>query len=271
MIAGCTVNVQAPPPAPSRAVAPRLNPSTRLTAADIGALPPLGEHYSGSLPLLGKTLPLPDGDWQVVVQQRNTFAGYPPGAQVVLLRTQQRQMTGVLEISGNAVGHASDRGWPINVICQSASRLGTNPQVLAADAREANPGGDQDCVLVGFLTTARWRAAAGSQALQGLSRSLDTLGIVPPPTAIVAAFGETDNQYRLMEQIWLNPDLAGIAPDPEPRPLVNAWAYDKLAGDRARQAYIDRVMAWAESWRPVVRQSLQDPAAVAPAGVAEIR
>jgi hypothetical protein len=257
-------------------VAPRIDPSGRSAAADSGALPPLGARYTGSVPMLGRSIALPNGQWQVVVQQRDTFSFYPAVAQVVLLRTDQEQMTGVLEIGGNAAGKPSDKGWPLNVTCQNAARFGANPAILAAEARRVAPGGDQDCVLVAFLTTARWRSSSRSQSMQGLSRALDTLGIVPPPVAIVAGFGETDRHYRLVEQLWLNPDLAGIAPDPEPRPMLNAWAFNRLKDDTARRAYVERVMAWAQTWRPVVRQALNDPglndpATVAPPGVAEIR
>jgi hypothetical protein len=260
-----------PPPAPAAGATAARVEAADLTDGDVGVMPPLGEFYAGAVPMLGKAVPLPSGRWQVVAQQRSTFPGYPPGARVTLLRAEGSVLTGVLDIAGDAVGRPSPIGWPLNPICEGALRVGTDPAVLGGDARSATAGGAQDCVLVSFQASVLWRAPGASAALQALSRSLAQLGVVPPATLVAVAIGQTDARWRLTQLLWLNPDLAGIPPDPEPRPDHSAWTADVVDQDVARRAYVARLLAWAEGWRAVVRQALTDPAVTVLPSVAEIR
>jgi hypothetical protein len=75
--------------------------ATSLTADDVGALPALGSIQSSAVPMLGKAIPLPSGDWRVVATQKSTFDGYPPGASVTLVRASGGALTGALQIAGN--------------------------------------------------------------------------------------------------------------------------------------------------------------------------
>ena len=269
VLAGCAP--PAPPVAPAPAPAGAPVTAAGLTAADIGTLPPLGGFYAGSVPMLGKAVPLPSGRWQVVAQQKSTFPGYPPGARVTLLRAEGGVMTGVLEVAGNAVGRPSAIGWPVNPICATARRVGSDPALLGGDARVASAGGDQDCVLVNFQASVFWRSPTAPAPLQALVRSLARLGVAPPETLVMVAIGQTDAHWRLTEQLWLNPDLAGIAPDAEPRAEHSSWDADRLDQDGDRRAYVLRLLGWADGWRGVLRQALTDPAVAATPSVAEIR
>ena len=261
LIGGCTAF---PPGGPGQAVTIRAVPNRALiTEAETGPLPALQTKFQGTIQILRRTVNLPNGTWTVVGHRQTRLRAYPALVLITLVRTANHQITGALEISGNALGNPSSHGWPLNPICRNAEHFGYNADILAASQTKAEPNSNQDCLIVGFTPTSAWRYPQST--LLGAASLLDQRGIVAPPIAVTVGIGEADARYLLFERLWLNPDLAGIPPDPQPRLLDNAWSASRLAQDTRRQAYVNRLMAWGRQWRDNVAANLDEPAAPTPA------
>jgi hypothetical protein len=173
--------------------------ATSLTADDVGALPALGSIQSSAVPMLGKAIPLPSGDWRVVATQKSTFDGYPPGASVTLVRASGGALTGALQIAGNAVQRPSHTGWPLNPVCAVAQRSPPEPRVLAAEAGTSVAGGPQDCLVLTSEPSASWGLASAAPAMQALARAIASLKLQTPPLMGLIAFGQTSRSSRLTE------------------------------------------------------------------------
>ncbi len=254
-LSGCASQAPpAPPAAPPGAQAAKVARVAKLADADIGTMPALGSTVSGTVRALGRDLVLPDGDWLVVAEDKALAPGLPPLARLVLLRLLGGHFAALLEIAGNALGHPARQGWPTNPVCAVGLKRGRNEQVLAANHEAFMPHGDQDCLAVVFLPGTSWWDA--ENGLSATAKMLAAAKVALPATTIGLSLGEDDAQYRLIERVWLNPELSGIAPDRSSDPARSDWRASHVRHDRARRDYLARVMRFAAAWRQQIRRAL---------------
>lgn len=224
---------------------PQVNPAALLTAADVGELPRLHQHVTGSIAFLGRDTPLPSGDWEVIMVAKVSNPRGLPNADVMLLRRDGGTLTGMFEIKGNVVGRPATSGFAVSGVC-------TMGDTIFSDVRSAELGGAQDCLAIVFQHTVHWRAASAPRIMQALARDIDIAGAALPPTLISAAFEVRNRNYQLYEQVWLNPDTAGIGGDHSARRSDSDWTAYNLSRDPERQQYIDTLRQWADGWRGVM-------------------
>ncbi len=253
----------APPPAMAPAgLAPAASgqatagagPMPALANSDTGTMPALGSSVTEQVRFLRRDLALPAGHWLVVAEDKAVAPGLPPLARLVLLRLLGGKFYAVLEIAGSALGHGAARGWPANPICLAGLKRGRDAQILAASHETFQPHGDQDCLTLVFLPGPSWTDP--KNGLAETAKLLTTAGVALPATTIGLSLGEDDARHRLIERVWLNPDLTGIVPDTTVDPTRSAWRARHVWHDRARRQYLNRVMDFAAAWRRMVRASL---------------
>ena len=262
-----------PPPAPATQAAlqhPPLPTSPAPSDAEMGGrVPKIGHHYRGSVPYLGRDLPLPDGDWILLVrevvyarpQPDPTKPVQPPRDHIALVRRDNGVLTGLIEAFGNPDGKPSPIGWPLDAICGSDT-------VIRSDVRKADPRGDQDCMAVNFINTTRFRDAGAPRFLRSLAVGLDGLNLLPPAIMVGVVIAEADPTHLLTVSVFLNPDAAGITPDHAVQRARSDWASFNLPHDPAKLAYVEKLEAWGRRWRDVMRQQLSNDRVPVPADAA---
>lgn len=219
-------------------------PGSVAAKADVGKLPEVDRTYRGEVTFLDRRTPLPDGEWTVIATSKTTYRNGPLAGGVILLRHRGNVVTGLIHMVGNKDPRESG-GFPVSRVC-------TTSDVIWSDARAAEPGGAQDCVAITFNRTAQWRDPGASAVYRAITRALDSHDVTPPPVLIGTAFAVTNARYHLFEYVWLNPDLAGIAPDLAAYRSQSDWASFNLSRDPRKQAYIERLKAWSAGWREVL-------------------
>jgi hypothetical protein len=233
----------------------RPNPAAALTVDDVGVLPYPGQHFTGAIYFLGRNTPLPQGDWMVIQVSKVANPHGLPNADVVLLRRNGNQFSGMFEIKGNSVTRPAIDGFAVSGVC-------TMGDAIFSDVRAAEPGGAQDCLAILFQHTIAWRAARAPRTVAGFARDLDQLGVPLPPTLITAAFEACNKNFQLYEQVWLNPETDGIGPDHSSRRADSDWAAYNLHLDPEREQYIDGIRSWANDWRGVLQALIAGPAPI---------
>lgn len=235
----------------------------RLTDADLGGkVPAVRRTYAGTIPFLGRDTPLPAGEWTAISRHTVQFRGdRPPTDEVTLLRHDGPVLTGLLLLFGTPVNKPAANGLPPGIACQESD-------VTASSIRSATPFGEQDCVAVKWTRTGPWRSAP-SATLRGIAASLDIVGVTPPPVLVGVMVFEVDAQHELSYNLLLNPDREGVAPDLATQPSQSGWAAINIGRDPAKKAFAERLLAWGEAWRDIVRQVLADERPRIPAQLAQ--
>jgi hypothetical protein len=217
----------------------------KKATADIDPLPEMNRTYSGTVPMIGRNIPLPAGAWTTIETDRKIYRAGPPTGGVMLMRHDGNVLTGLIEIQGNTLPREGVT-YPVNPFCAMSD-------VISSDVRAAEPGGRQDCAMITFSRTATWQDNMAPPALRAVSKGFDSFGVTLPPVLITAGFFVSNPRYSLAEVVWLNPDIDGIAQDLSTQRSQSDWASFNLGRDPRKQAYVDRVKAWSTQWRAVVK------------------
>jgi hypothetical protein len=264
LAANGTGGTPAAAPRPGASLQPIVRPAALRapapTAAEFGGtLPQVGRTYRGSIRFLGRDMPLPGGEWILVVQTLARFSDGTPLDQLGLVRHDGSALSGMLTMVGNPVGHPLAHGWPLNGLCR-------NSDVISSDVRAAEPMGAQDCQVANFLRTALWREPRETVLLRGIAHALESLNVTPPTTVVGVQTFVADGPYGIEADTFFNPDQAGVAPELAAQRNQSGWTSFNLTKDPAKAAYVDRVKAWGATWRAAMLGALagRKPASVPP-------
>ncbi len=216
-----------------------------------GAVPEMNRTYSGSVVMLGRTIPLPAGAWTVVARGISAATVDPPSLDIAFIRSSGDALTGLLAIYGTPLGRPASAGFKVNATCAPA-------EVITADIAAENPGGDQDCLTVRFFRPVTYRDIRANPLVHAIIAQLDARNISAPPVMVGAEVFEADRAHELRMSGYFNPDAAGIAPDLSVQRAQSAWAPYNLPKDPQKVAYVERIKAWGESWRLGLRQLLEE-------------
>jgi uncharacterized membrane protein len=204
---------------------PAANPAAALSA---------GEVVSGALPLDGKHLPLPGGEWIVAGVGAQDFDMPAVGAfgairNVVLFQRRGSRVSAVIELNANAV--PVNDGWGRTRACQPARQW-----LLMTRYRT---GWETSCIFVGATRPVAedgapdaWRAARRFAALGGLTL---------PEVWLSAGFRVSDRQDLVDARFHFDPALfVGTA-------LARAedWSPEAVRADPVRLGAAETLSAWA--------------------------
>lgn len=217
--------------------APAAKPQTaRKPLAQIATL---GTTYRDVMPLNihgSPQVPLPPGDWKLVVLDENENAsekirlvrGY-------LVQTKDKVMVG--QIYFLAPDGSSSRGWKSSVCARKGPLVDLT----------RNPGTNQgyDCATI--TSYAGMRPKNAPPQLGKFHDYLEQNGIAAPPTMLNVSFDISDKKTYLMVEYRFNPALEGVRAD-----SVAAWRADRIGDDSKRAAYIEKIKGWAQSWHAKV-------------------
>ena len=191
-------------------------------------------------------LHLPAGPWQEITQIEGQayFNGGTPGQtptfRRLYIQTENGKVGALLVVGGNTA--LSMNGWTPPKMC-------TRTDTYWSGHRDGWTN-NFDCALVthvvmreGARTTVLMKAAYDTVR--------DSGGM--PRQMIRAGFADATTTNAINVSVYFNPELAGLHAS-DPRRTRSEWQTSNL--DAAHKAYLDKVVAWATSYRTFVRQAI---------------
>ena len=211
-------------------------------------LPAVGAVLTGSVPILGKQVPLPDGQWRVVSRGFGQINGHDPGPYgaiggVLLVRPTPDADRSFVLVHTNAL--PVREGWGSSPVCDDKANLfnaNTEPHDL-----------HHGC---GFVTFQRdpARRLGPLPALQSPEAAAAL-----PPWALIAGAQTSDRR----DIIDIRLGIAPAQPDPSAWPGMTAETTNKL--DNKHQDVLRRLADWAMLARQTAEAMMRGPAAQAAA------
>lgn len=220
-------------------------------AHPIAGQPRIGTVFTGSVPMFGRQVPLPGGDWTVLTVQsrRNIDTGQQSGS-VALVQRDGPLLQGIVQ----AV--IADRRM---VAANELPPICTSSDVLWNDIRQAVPFGPKDCSAIYFERPDLWWVSyfsLPSQVLQNLRESDMRL----PRVVVALHLYEEGAGPVLTESVALNPDARGIAPDLYMTRGRSSWTAFALATDPAKQQLLGDLKSLAPPLRAALRAQAESTA-----------
>jgi hypothetical protein len=217
----------APAPAPTQLPAtPSAHPARPPSPADLGVpLAELHATYTGSILLAGRQAPLPDGAWHLVGRVIAWGRGSDVNEELLLLRQTGNSVSGFLIYSANPLAKPAP-GYRLFASCSDSNRL-------YADVRQAEPDGAQDCLSIQFVSEAALRAPNAPATAKVLADAANARNLAIPETMLVTSLVQADQTHAMVFALYLNPDLAGVPPEPSTVRAQSGWASFNLDKDPA--------------------------------------
>jgi hypothetical protein len=211
-----------------------------------GKVPQENATYRGTLPFLNYDVPLPDGDWTVIARNVIMTPTGPANLRVALERNDGSELTGLMLLGGNPPNKPFPNGLPVSPIC-------TTSDSIIADARQAEPGGNQDCAIIDFRRSTFLRDTTSVVFVRLAGRSLDQHNVSPPATLVGTTFVVANRTHSLVGDVFFNPDRDGIAPDLATQRGQSGWAAFNIDKDPRKQAFAQHVLRWSRGWRDALK------------------
>jgi uncharacterized membrane protein len=231
-----------------------------LAAGAAQAQGDLAKTFNGSFKLADRPIPLPAGDWHLVIDEHLPAIAdgraLPGLRTAILARLDGSSVIGLISATVNEAPAAS--GWGV---AQDCAR---NDLYLAVTSYLSPI--DVSCTFVNHVVTTPRPISPG--VWQNAASRIAAQGWYLPSTWLMAGFRVADRQEFLDLRYHFNPD--GLAPAvPAPTASWNAgpWAVDAVRQDHLRATLVNAVIRWAATTRPTVELSLHNrPAPTADAG-----
>lgn len=213
----------------------------------------LGKTYRDVLPLNiqgSPQVPLPPGDWKLVVLDESENAGEKMRlVRGYLVQARGKEMVG--QIYFLAPDGSSSRGWKSNVCARK--------DPLADLTIDAGSGQGYDCSTI--TSYAGTRPKSATPQLTKFHDYLEQNGIAAPPTMLNISYDISDKKTYLLVDYRFNPAAEGVRAD-----SIAAWRPDRFSEDSKRAAYVEKMKGWAQSWHDKVaagyKGKLPQPAAL---------
>lgn len=214
-------------------------------------LPQPGARVSGLLPMLGKSIPVPAGDWVVAAAGYGAAGANQPGAYgaiggVLLVRPEPDEDRTFLTVHTNALPVRD--GWGIAPACESPDNL----YASVSEPRDLHAG----CGFVAFAEgTTAFTAGLPALGTAGAARLDLPIAARLPPWAVVAGFRVSDRRDVVDMRL-------GLAP---PRPDPAGWMVPKSELGHRQRVIVNGLADWTQIARHKVAQSMGGPAVQAAA------
>lgn len=106
---------------------------------------------------------------------------------------------------------------------------------------DSGANGRFDCTFV--LASGMGRPTNPSAGMVDFYDYVDRQKLKLPATAFYVGYGISDARTYLLVDYFFNPDLEGVKPA-----SVSAWHLDRYKEDPKREAYVEKMKAWAKDW-----------------------
>ena len=234
---------QAPPTAVAAAKPPAPLPAQPVAgpAGAPPATPGFGQTFSQVVPFGGRLLPLPRGNWVVIVSRIGRSTSGQPVSAAVLAQLTDNQMTAALIAVGSASPDLAHQGSSPNLECQQTTNI------IAHVVSDVDHG-EQECWTIGTFGSRFWSAPNAGSLVRAALGELTERHANVPPLMVAALFHQADQDH------WA--DLRYFFAPAGPLPAGDGdWGRDAVLRTPEKLAIVHRVQAWGERFAPLVRQS----------------
>ncbi len=215
-----------------------------------------GDQHSGRFEVLGRQVPLPEGDWTVLGHGTNTLTSGDPGAygtidNVILARQSDGRIDGLVEINANRLPVSG--GWGTAGDC-------SRDDSLARVAFYKTPV-DGFCLFV-VPTELGAASAPGPQAWSSVVPALHATPRPPSPVWLTVGFRVSDRLDVLDVRYHLDPGRLGFSST-----TASDWTVETVLATPKRYNAVNQLTAWGGLAAGLVadgfRGALDGPQAVA--------
>lgn len=206
--------------------------------------PNLGRTYSGIYELLGRRVPLPAGEFEVM--------GYIPGrsgaqnnVDVSLGLIENNRLSAIVTILATPLNSQLNTGLRADPTCDRDNLL----------YREFNTNqdfGTQDCWLVDHIWPNNLSAGSGSMAVL-VTTGMEPRGIPMPPVLIRSDFYFGDTRGIMRVLYYWNPEVRGISSSSSIGWEDSDWHFNYIKRDLRKVAFVDEVVRWGQQMYPYIR------------------
>ncbi len=204
----------------------------------------------GSITYGAYVVPLPEGRWTVIGEQKG-----PSGAHMKLGRLALARFRG---------DGAVDRVMTIDTVLSYGSRRGGGWMMERDCEREnmhyvkkvVNTLSERECYYVNHFTPS---AFSGGNSHARFADELRRRGVAIPANAIAAFFNQADKMNRLVVTVVFNPEAEGLPPSPDSDWTNTEWNSRNIDRYPERKAYVDKIVAWTKAWEPRYREAFGRP------------
>ena len=219
-----------------------------MLATHAMAQPALTEPVSNAAAELGPfKLKLPAGSWQEVKQvdqQQVKVAGggteQTPTSRRLYVQMQDGRVAATLIVAGSDL--ETQYGW-------QPPRLCFRKDIYWSDDRNGWTQ-NYDCAAVNHVVL---RESGKTSDLMRAAFDVARANGGMPRQMVYAQFADARSKHTVSVTVAFNPELAGLPPS---RASWKNSEWQASRADAAHKAYLDRVVAWASSYRTVVRDAL---------------
>lgn len=202
--------------------------------------------------------PLPPGEWTLIAKQigRTTGDGVRQGVKTVsgyFVTLQGSTFKSGLAIwsTANSSAVASSGGWT-DEPCKRNDVLYKNP----FDGNFKYP----ECLMINHYVG---HLKVNNGWLEDAANWLQVNQISVPTTVLGATYNGFAYGDAVAFRVFVNPELANIAPSKDGTWRGNDWHKDRIRNDPAKQVYLQRFIAWSEQLPKVYRTALRKEASTA--------
>jgi hypothetical protein len=233
-----------PPPPMSARGAPGVDATVDPASGLPRAL--LGRTFQSSLVVAGFNVPLPPGDWALLVQGTLTGTEHPENKGNVYFLGQivHKRLVAAMWVQGM---RSPGLGFVQNQNC-------TNPNNLYVLDESAGTSG-QGCTWIRAFFSAdmqQWadKSAHIDQMARAAGANLATKGVSYPQELLTVGFHEAEKWGQLTAGYLFSPEKEGISSSKVPALHDSDWYKANLQRYPEKIAYVQKLQRWAENFAP---------------------
>ena len=207
----------------------------------------MGKTLTGQVPVQGKFVPLPPGEWLVVAH----FPAPGEGAveSLYLAQLNKDTLTKAVLIQSMRLGGEPGPGFRRSAQCSRTALLYTKT-ISNEDF------GRQDCWTINHTVQVRSERDSPS-LIRAAIGELEARGVKYPPVMLSAFFRLADKQSFQHAIYYFNPESDGIASSPTPIWDDSDWHRNYIRQYPDKVAYANKLRGWAEGWHTQVRDAFE--------------
>lgn len=207
-----------------------------------------GQTYSGNIDIGGLQVPLPAGEWLVTGANQSTMTSADASGQtnVGLAQIADGKLRAYMSLSYNE--RSISGGWTVPA-SKTCTRTEIHHAVMVRDRQL-----DRSCLYVNHIVfniasnSAKWWKDTVDYAKQNKT---------PVPMATIqSGFVVSDRANFMSVAYYFNPEVKGFAPPQNTAWQTSDWNVLNVATDEKKKAFVQSVIDWAETSRPVVEAGL---------------
>lgn len=211
-----------------------------------------GQTFSVILPIAGKQVPLPEGEWlvagysQELVKSSIDFGPYGIIHDLILLRVDGDTVNAFIQVHANAL--PVNDGWGISRDCQRRDGYAT--------AVRYQSGWDVSCVFL--VHTNSPATNDSSRAWKDALVYANEKRMAIPPTWITTGFRQANRRDILDIRIAYNPQARGISDDPANSWADSLWHATRVQTDNIRSQFLRDLAMWTVGYAAMIEEGIKN-------------